>query len=221
MKVQKMLIIFMFVTVSIHGQQSKPDPNIQLPIDEKIALYFEAFGDGRYTQGAGRFADAIVFEFQLEVIPYLEKYVREADYFGYKSEPKDVRLGLAAYIIFYLHTYSDPVFDDIVEPYDLDREIVQCFVDQYKLKLEKYVMEEKIIDRVAVTGEGHILSVAGYHMNWEQGVWVGGNEIEQYGHPDFVEDRQLNIHEIQAYYEQRLGIENLEFDLPEHYFVED
>lgn len=169
-------------------------------------------------QGPSRFADSIVFEFQTDVIPYMKEYLEGADYFGYLSDPKDVRLDLIAYVLGYLHTYSDPVYADTVEPYTFDRDTVQWFVGEYKSKLDEYIREKLLIDLVVLRGEGHILDVAGYKTNWVQGAWVGGNEIETYGHPDFLVNRQLYINAIKSYYEQRLGIDNLEFDLPERYF---
>jgi hypothetical protein len=191
-------------------QQTNIDPNIQLPVDEKMALYFDIFRDGTITQGASRFADYLAGDFGTDVIPYLREYLKNADYFHYISEPRNVTLDLAAYVIYYLHVYTDPVFTDIVEKYDVDKDEIQWFVDQYKGKLDQYIRVNKVIDRVVLAGENNLRYVAGYHLNWVNGQWVGGNEIEKYGYPNFFDgDDRYKISEIKKYYEERLGIKNI------------
>ena len=110
----------------------------------------------------------------------------------------------------YLHTYTHPVYSDIVEPYTLDRDEVQWFVDQYKCRLDQYIRVAKKIDVVVHIGELNIRAIAGNVLNWSNGEWVGGNEIENYGHPNFFgTDGRYRVNEVKKYYEERLGISDL------------
>lgn len=199
-----LLLAALFLPFNLNAQRGTPDPNIQLPIDEKIALYFETYGDGQYTQGASNFADAIAFEFQTDVIPYMKEYLQGADYFGYVGEPKDVRLELISYVLSSLHTYTNPVFADVVDPYTLEHDVIQWFVDEYKSRLEAYINTVKQIDSVVMMGESHLGRITRYSGN--------------FGHPDFEQDGRFNVYEIKSYYEQRLGIDDLPFDLPQRRF---
>jgi len=186
---------------------SAPDPSINLPVDEKIKLYFDTYRDGKHTQGPSRFSSYTIREYGTEVIPYLREYLRNADYFHYEVEPKDVTLGLIAYFFDYLHLYTNPIYKDDVNPYSLNKDDIQWFVDQYKCKLDQYICKVKVIDDVVLAGERNILSVAGYQINWANGKWIGGNEIEKYGHPNFFDsNNRFKISEIKKYYEERLGV---------------
>jgi hypothetical protein len=188
-------------------QRFSPDPNIKLPLDEKIKLYFDTFRDGFFRQGQSRFASYIVREFGDEVIPYLKEYIKDADFFHYKVEPKDLTLELIGYVWESLQGYANPVYKDVVKEYHLDENDIQWFVNQYKYKLDQYISRMKVIDETVISGETGITYVTGYTKNWENGKWVGGNETEKYGHPDFLgKDGRFKINEIKKYYEERLGI---------------
>ena len=192
------------------SQQIDVDPNIKLPIDAKVKLYFDTFCDGKISQGASRFADYIVNDFGAELIPYLKEYLKNADYFHYNTEPKDVTLDLIAYIMYHLHVYSHPVYNDDIKKINLDRNDIQWFVNQYICKLDQYIRAKKMIDDVVISAEDNIRIVAGYNKNWMNGKWVGGNEIEKYGHPNFLDTGgRFDVHKIKKYYEERLKIDNL------------
>ena len=211
------LLTIIFISQTVISQNV--EPNIELPIDEKIKLYFDTFRDGNITQGASRFASYIAREFRLEVIPHLKLYMKNADFFNYNlthNNSSDLTLGLIAHILHFLHLYSHPTYSEIVEPYTLDKRVVQWFVDQYKAKIDQYILTTRLIDNVVMIAEDNLSNVAGYVLNWEIGRWVGGNEIENYGHPDFYnrDKNRYRIDEIKKYYEERLGIEIMDAYVP-------
>ena len=88
------LFLLLITPCRVMCQRFSPDPNIELPVDEKLALYFDTFRDGILTQGASRFASYTVREFNIGVIPYLKDYIKDADYLHYDTVPQDVTLNI-------------------------------------------------------------------------------------------------------------------------------
>ncbi len=211
------VLMMVMSTQRVFCQWDDVDHHIQLPIEEKLKLYLDIFRGGSNYRHPSLWAGAIALEFNVEVIPYLREYIQDADYFHYTTEPIDKTLSSIAYIMMCLHRNTHPVYADIIEPYEMDRVVVQWFVDQYKCKIDEYIRVTKTIDRVVTAADGEIRMVAGYSLNYSGGKWVGGNEIEKYGHPDFLHGTgHIQVDEVKEYYEKRLGISDLKVTAPQY-----
>ena len=207
-------IILLFIINSQFIFTQSIVPNLELSIEEQIEIYFTAFKNGNLNQSASRYASYIVSEYRTDLIPFLKIYLEGANYlnlFFDAPNAHDYSLDLISNIFYYLHIYSDPIYSDIIEPYTINSNIIQFFVNIYKSKIDEYIIYTKKIDNVILLTELNLQSITGYALNWEGGIWIGGNPIENYGHPDFYDrdNRRFNFIDIQRYYSERLGIDDI------------
>jgi len=209
-----------FIIISLHlflsgagiafCQQLQALGFLGLSLENQLKAYFDTYRDGHTYISVPRFAGYIVEGYGISVIPYLKEYMKGTDLFSLRknwpsgdsnpdfnrNEPNDVTLELIAYIWSRLHMYT--------EPYSLDEREIQWFIDEYKKRIDDYILAVKVIDVTVRASERMLYMVA----NWSK----GPEGLEKYGHPDFgmPENRRGTV--LKEYYEQRLGISNISID---------
>jgi hypothetical protein len=177
----------------------------EFTLEEKLEWYFDRF---RYlsmipSPDSGR-SGYIVMEHGPEIIPYLRRYLIEANFFQHLENPRNNTLFLISYLFRALHDYSNPVYHDMVKPFVIDENDIKWFIDQYKILIDEYIMSTRRIDRVVRDSEYCIQSIAG--RNSQRNEW----DYEKYGHHMDFFGKGYNIEEaLKNYYEERLGISNL------------
>ncbi len=228
-----MFVIVLFSLVSLQYAEEREekaaiDKNIDLPIEEKMALLFDHYKDGSSYNDAGNFAGSCVEEFGVDVIPYLKEYTEKADFLHFVKEPKDITLQLVGVTFFWLHFYN--ALEDSFLGKMTDTNVafsesdIQWFVTKYKQKIDEYIRVNQKIDVVVLNAEFYLIpSIVGYHRNHVDGKWVGGYELEKYGHRDFVKNVDefrnqgaqafVDVEAMQKYYQERLGIEYLPIEI--------
>jgi thiol-disulfide isomerase/thioredoxin len=106
---------------------------------------------------------------------------------------------LVSEIWFSLHRYDPSAFHDRVQPYTLDSETIQWFVNEYKRRIDEYIAAAGMIDEIVRRSEYCIRGLTG-----------DVNANPRYGHPNF---NWFNLgRDLKEYYEQRLGIRDLKVD---------
>jgi hypothetical protein len=88
-----------------------------------------------------------------------------------------------------------------MEPYTLDDGVIQWFVDEYKRRIDEYILATKMIDETVKVSETLITWVA---------IFGTGNDIREYGHPYFNKPVNRRGNDLKLYYEERLGIPDLQ-----------
>jgi hypothetical protein len=207
-----LLLVYNNMAVS---QELSPISFLKLPLEEQVKTYFDTFRDGHTHIPVSRFAGYIVYSHGPAVIPYLKEYLKDADFFStcknppiedsnpnfYEGEPNDITLTLIACVWAALHRYSNWAFRDTMEPYTLDDGVIQWFVDEYKRRIDEYILATKMIDETVKVSETLITWVA---------IFGTGNDIREYGHPYFNKPVNRRGNDLKLYYEERLGIPDLQ-----------
>jgi hypothetical protein len=192
-------MLLLFVTAASWGQRlSSTSSSTGLPLEEAIEVFFTTFRDDHTPFGVYGYAESIAIDYGMAVMPYLKERLKDADFFHSYTEPKDITLSLISYIIRALNIYSDPVFNDLVEPYTVPDEEIQWFVDEYKRRIDEYIMVMKVIDATVLYSEVIINALVDTKYT-----------VDKYGHPysdKLIPDRGNDLKE---YYEKRLGISDL------------
>jgi hypothetical protein len=194
---------------------------IGLSLEDQIELYFDAYRVGYRYRTIGGVSSHIVLEHGDAVIPYLKEYLRDADFFslrknwpegniGPDGEANDITLELIAYMWGDLHAYSNPVYYNydptVYKQFTLDETEIQWFVDEYKRRIDEYVLATRMIDRTVMASETMIGWIAASgSRNWEE-------KLLKYGHPYFSAGYAYRGRLLKEYYEQRLGISGLTID---------
>ncbi|GHU77826.1 hypothetical protein FACS189462_0740 [Spirochaetia bacterium] len=166
-----------------------------LPLEEALEVFFTTFRDSENHIGVSRNAGYIVFDYGMAVIPYLKKRIKNADFFHFYTEPKDITLSLVSYIIHSLYMYSNPPSDYLIKPYTVPDEEIQWFMDEYKRRIDDYIMVTRVIDATVLFSETVISSL-----------FATADDLVKYGHPYFNMPVRHRGHELKTYYEERLGI---------------
>ena len=194
---------------------------LRLSLEEQLTAYFDTFRDGHTYISLARFAEYIASSYGPAVIPYLKEYVQGANFFNehqnpplesnpkfYEGEPNDMTLGLVALIWRGLHVYAHPSAHDIIQPYTLDSETIQWFVNEYKKRIDEYIAATRMIDETVRLGELYIRYITGARPGPDTSANL------RYGHPDFkLLYERHSSRELKEYYERRLGISDLQVDL--------
>jgi hypothetical protein len=165
----------------------------KLTLEKQINVYFDTFGNGEIHLGRSLYAGIIVHKYGIDVLPFLKDRVRNADFVNYITKPKDITLDLIAYILESLNSYSHSEYYEDNEMYIIDDSTIQWFVDQYKNRIDKYIMMAKRIDRIVLISEILIDAITGHN-------------VEKYGHPFFNKAFEERKYDLRIYYEGRLGI---------------
>ena len=93
-----------------------------------------------------------------------------------------------------------------MQPIVLEDADIQWFVDEYKKRIDNYVVTIRMIDRTVMLSERMIGMIAAWSSNnWQEG-------LERFGHPYFAAGENRRGHLLKEYYEQRLGISGLTID---------
>jgi hypothetical protein len=188
----------------------------KLSLEDQLQTYFDTYRDGHSSLQYPRYASYIVGSYGIEVIPRLKEYLKNADMFSlrknwpsrdvnrnfYAGEPNDITMELIASIWSSLH-----VHDNLgnLQPYTLDEREIQWFIDEYKQRIDDYVLAVRVIDETMLASERMLYMIA----NYGKGI-VG---VEKYGHPNFgIAMYNQRGRALKEYYEQRLGIDNLTID---------
>jgi hypothetical protein len=187
---------------------------LELSLEDQVHWFFSYYKDGHTYISVTRYAGYIVHTYGDAVIPYLKEYLKDADYFSsninppqennpdfYKGEPNDITLTLIACVWSRLHIYDNYVFSDTTPLYILDEGEIQWFVNEYKRRIDEYIMAKRVIDETVLSSEIDIIFIVGYDGNAES--------ITKYGHPYYDEPVKFRGNEIKEYYEKRLGITGL------------
>jgi hypothetical protein len=120
----------------------------------------------------------------------------------YSGEPNDITLELIACIWSRLHMQWDPT---ALQPYILDEKEIQWFVNEYKRRIDEYILAVKKIDETVLASERMIYMIT----NWGK----GPEGMIKYGHPYYgIPELYRRGNVLKEYYEQRLGISDLVVD---------
>jgi len=188
-----------------------------LPLEDKLEVYFDTYRDGHTYLGGLSSRAGYIASHGLAVIPYLKKYLEDADYFSlhksppaeanypdykFKGEPNDITLTLIAYIWMSLHTGDSNEYN-IGGVYTLNDEDIQWFIDEYKKRIDDYILATRMIDATVLSSEWDLFEIA----------WVGRDnksKLPQYGHPSFGDKLWKYCgKDLKEYYEKRLGVSGL------------
>jgi hypothetical protein len=182
---------------------------LELSLEDQVRYFFDYYKDGHTHISVSRFAGYIVSTYGDAVIPYLKEYLKDADFFSmhinpppdrnpdfFKNEPNDITLSLIAYIWNSLHVYKNAIFHDITPPYSLDEGEIQWFVNEYKKRIDEYIMVRRKLDETVMSSEISISSITGY-------------DETRYGHPHSDKLVKFRGNDLKEYYENRLGITGL------------
>jgi len=188
----------------------------KLSLEDQLKTYFDTYRDGHTALNFPRYAGYIVSSYGLEVIPYLKEYMKDANLFSlrknwppldsnpnfYSGEPNDITLELIACIWSRLHLYTDPI---TFQPYTLDEKEIKWFIDEYKQRIDDYVLTIKVIDETILASERMLYWIACYGTELK--------DLEKYGHPYFgIPELYRRGLVLKEYYEQRLGLTGLTVD---------
>jgi hypothetical protein len=187
----------------------------ELPIEEQLETYMEMYKTEKilfmYHINAGDLAT----RFGTRLIPFLKKYVENADYFHLRHDPKDITLTLVSLIFYGVQIRSDSGYEflDTVYPErgkgPVDEADIQWFVEQYKRKIDEYILKNKVIDTTVYFSEVFLL-------------WLVHDDLEKLKKYDHIqydkkyiaisyeEHYELLKDILKKYYEERLNILNLE-----------
>jgi hypothetical protein len=194
------LVLYFLCNSILWSQTLSTDTFLKLPLEEQMLLYFDTYKDGHTYHTLARFAGYMVYNYGLEVIPYLKEYMTDANFFHLAEEPLDITVNLIAYIIASLQDYADPSYNF----FELDERDIQWFVDQYKNRIDEYIRITGLIDEAVRVSE------------WIIGT-ITDDEPEKYGHPRFPVYIFYSGNALKMYYEERLGMKDLKVVAP---FVE-
>jgi hypothetical protein len=201
---------------------------LELSVEDQLKIYFDTYrGEQSLGRGAPRVASLIVSTNWTAVIPYLKEYLRDADLFSvrknwpsgnnpdsYIGETTDNTLELIAIIWMTLRAYSDPVYHNnyptIYMQYTLDETEIQWFIDEYKRRIDEYILVTRMIDNAVMASEKMIddIAVSGLGFSSDR----RREEFLKYGHPYFGDGYSYRGRLLKEYYEQRLGISGLTID---------
>ena len=214
------LLIFLclfFYSEIVFSQNLKTFEFLNLSLEDQLYVYFDTYRDGHTSLGYPRFASYIVGSYGTAVIPCLKEYIKDADFFWlrknwpprdinpnfYFGEPNDITLELVAYIWASLHMYSDP---ETLQPFALDKKEIQWFINEYKRRIDEYIIATRMIDRTVMASERMIGMIAAWGAdNWHE-------QLPEFGHPYFNAGENRRGRLLKEYYEQRLGIDGLFID---------
>jgi hypothetical protein len=220
MKAKAILLMLMIFSgrVQVICQELSPLQFLELSLEDQIEYFFTTYKDGHTHLGVSRYAGYIVTSYGADVIPYLKQYLQNANFLSlhknksieqnpdfYKGEPNDTTLSLISYIWADLHVYANPIFSDIAPPYTLDEAEIQWFVNEYKERIDEYIITKKTIDETVMSSETMIAAIASYGIP---------ENISKYGHPYFTKPVRFRGKDLKEYYEKRLGIEDLKIVPP-------
>jgi hypothetical protein len=219
-------MLLMQVFGIVHGQQAPEDWNTwqsrweELPLEEQLATYMEMFKSEVIFFHSYKYANRLASRFGTRLIPHLKKHVLNADFSNLRNDPKDITLRLVAIIVYNIHGYASPDFEYLNGVYPergkgpVDGSDVRWFVEQYKKRIDEYVVENRVIDTTVYFSE---LCLRDFVFN-KVGL------LAEYGHIhydeayverlkktiDYWQDYKLLKNMLKGYYEKRLNIHDLE-----------
>jgi hypothetical protein len=209
-----LMILCLLISGRTAFAQVYPSDFNGLSLEDQIELYFDTYRGGGMglSRSIEPVSSLIVFEHGDAVIPYLKVYLEGADLFSLRTNwpegNNDITLELIASMWSYLRSYSNRYDRDptVYKHYTLDETEIQWFVDEYKLRIDEYVLATRMIDRTVMASETMIGKIAASGSgNWEE-------KLLKYGHPYFAVAANYRGRLLKEYYEERLGISGLTVD---------
>jgi hypothetical protein len=200
-----LILYLLFGSKTLYGQ-FKALEFLELSLEDQLKVYFDTYRDGHTEFRYPSYANYIVTSYGTAVIPYLKEYMKGANFFTLRDWPRtennDITLELIACIWFYLYVQPNPI---TWQPYTLDENEIQWFVDEYKKRIDEYILVVRKIDRTVMASERMLSYITYYDYRDEA--------LIRYGHPYFgIVELYRRGQVLKEYYEQRLGICNLVID---------
>jgi hypothetical protein len=210
-----LILYLLFGNRTLYGQELDVLGFLKLSLEDQLKAYFDTYRDGHTNFSYPRFASYIVTSYGTAVIPYLKEYVKDADFFSlrknwpltenddfYLKEANEITLELIACIWRSFHIERNPI---TLQPYTLDENEIQWFIDEYKKRIDEYILVVRKIDRTVMDSERMLYMIACYD--------TGPEGVIKYGHLYFgIPELYRRGRVLKEYYEQRLGICNLVID---------
>jgi hypothetical protein len=220
--------VFMLVTLDVVNCQQVPENWIEwhkqwaeMPLEEQLSIYMEMYKTEKIRFMDNVYASEMAGRLGTRLIPHLKKYVMDADYFHLRHEPKDIVLQLAALILYDIQTYTQPGSEYINAVYPergkgpVDESDIQWFVEQYKSKIDEYIRKKNVIDTTVYFSEVFLSLLVRNDLeklkNYDH-IQYGKGYMERIKKTiiDHWENYKLLKDTLKEYYEERLGILNLE-----------
>jgi hypothetical protein len=222
MKQFSFVALFILLTVDMNHAQEVPGDWYawhrwwrELPIEAQLETYMEIYKTEKILFMYHINAGDLAIRFGTRLIPFLKKYVENADYFHLRHEPKDITLTLVSLIFYNIQIYTQPGFEYINNVYpERGKEPVAAadikwFVEQYKQKIDEYILKNRVIDTTVYFSEVFLL-------------WLVCDDLEKLKEYDHIqydkkyiaisyeEHYKLLKDTLKKYYEERLSISDLE-----------
>jgi hypothetical protein len=225
---QFLFAVFTLIIVSTgNGQQVPENWNVwrawwaELPVEEQLETYLEMYKTEKILFMYHVHASEMAGRFGTRLIPYLKEYVLNADFSNLRHEPKDITLSLAALIVYDIQMYTQPGFEYINDIYlergkePVDEADVKWFVEQYKRKIDEYILKNRAIDTTVYFSETFLFMLVFNRLEVLEefdNIRYDGKYIRRIktGTLDHLENYKLIKDTLKKYYEDRLSIPNLE-----------
>jgi len=207
-----LLLCLLFGNRTLYGQELYALEFVKLSLEDQLKAYFGTYRDGHNPFSYPRFASYVVGSYGTAVIPYLKEYLKNADFFSFWPQVEhpdlllngsyDITLELIASIWLSFHLERDPITS---QPYILDEKEIQWFVDEYKQRIDEYILSKRVIDWAVLASERMLYMITNYGK--------GPEGVIKYGHPYFgIPELYRRGRVLKDYYEQRLNIRNISVD---------